>query len=67
MKANDSEFLTEEGLEMLLTCSKSAIYKWTHEGMPVKYFSGLVRYEKQAVLKWLEDRGQKYRNRDKEK
>jgi len=52
----DVVFLTEKGLAAILNCSVPAVRKWRYDGMPVKRFGRLVRFELATVLAWFEER-----------
>jgi excisionase family DNA binding protein len=60
------EFLTEKELAQALRCSVPAVRRWRYDGMPVKRFGRLVRFELQAVLAWFEQRDAQRRARGEE-
>lgn len=51
-----TSFLTERELAAKLRCSVAAVRVWRTQGMPVRRFGRLVRFELAPVLAWFERR-----------
>jgi excisionase family DNA binding protein len=60
------EFLTEKELAKALRCSVPAVRRWRYDGMPVKRFGRLVRFELPTVLAWFEQRDAQRRAKEEE-
>lgn len=54
-----SNYLTTKDLCELLKVSRVTLLKWRKEGMPYEKFGKLVRFDKDKVLEWLKNRGNK--------
>lgn len=53
------EFLTKKDLCQWLKVSRATVDRWRQEGMPSKKIGRGVRFEKEAVLEWIEQKKQK--------
>ncbi len=52
---NTPLFLTDKDVAGIIKCSPSCIREWRRRGMPARTFAGLVRFELEKVLDWLEN------------
>jgi excisionase family DNA binding protein len=52
------EFLTLEELSQLLKISRTTIDRWRKEGMPFIKMGRGVRFDQDAVMKWIKDNKQ---------
>jgi excisionase family DNA binding protein len=52
------EFLTLEELSQLLKISRATIDRWRKEGMPFIKMGRGVRFDQDAVMKWIKDNKQ---------
>ena len=57
------EYLTIEELCKILNIevpNRSTIWRWRKQGMPYIKLGREIRYEKEAVLKWLKERSENH-------
>lgn len=47
--------MTTEELEEFLKVSRTTLYEWRKKGMPCIKMSRLIRYDKESVIKWLDE------------
>lgn len=65
MQEQERELLTADELAKKLKVKKSAVRRWTIDGLPRRHLGGkLVRFEYASALAWLERRHQEGTDKD---
>lgn len=58
-----SRLITTNDLMEKLKVSRTAINNWRNEGMPYEKLGKLVRFDEDAVINWLKNRGRQFESK----
>jgi excisionase family DNA binding protein len=49
------QYITVKDIMKMYKCSKSTVYNWIDEGLPVRKFGRMTRFIESEVDKWLKE------------
>lgn len=52
---NNLELLNTKDMMKFFKVSQSTIYNWISKGLPIVKIEGVLRFDKQEVIKWVEE------------